>query len=402
MNILVGQSGGPTAAINASLAGVFARAKEMGAEHIYGMLYGIKGFLENKYVDLYDEIQTDMDIELLKRTPSSYLGSCRYKLPDINDEVFYDTLFQKLKALDISAFFYIGGNDSMDTIHKLSEYGKKKHSDIRFIGIPKTIDNDLLETDHTPGFGSAAKFVATTIKEVNRDALVYDMESVTIVEIMGRNAGWLAGSAVLAGVNGEGADLIYLPEVDFDMDAFIEKVSALVKTKKAILIAVSEGIHDKHGKFICDIGNNTGKDDFGHVQLSGTAAVLASIIKERLGIKARGIELNTIQRAASHIASATDIEESFNIGKYGIEVATSGKSGHMVVLRRVSDSPYIYNLDSFDIGAIANGVKEVPRDFINEDGDFVNNKFIAYVKPLIQGELTQIFVDGLPMHLRRR
>ncbi len=401
-NVIVGQSGGPTAVINSSLVGVYKTAIDRGADRVYGMLFGIQGLLEGKYVDLSEHIKNDLDIEILKRTPSSFLGSCRYKLPEIeeNREV-YKKIFRILEELEIDSFFYIGGNDSMDTIKKLSDYGTEVHSPIRFMGIPKTIDNDLDVTDHTPGYGSAAKYIASITKEIIRDGLVYDLESITIIEIMGRNAGWLAGAAALSNCEDcEGPDMIFLPEMDFDIEKFIEKVRNLQKRKKSIVIAVSEGIHLADGRYICELTETIDQtDSFGHKILTGAARYLAARVIQEVGCKTRAIEFNTLQRCASHIVSRVDITEAFQVGGAAVKAAFEGETGKMVILKRISDDPYICVTDIFDINKIANVEKKVPREWINESGDYVTQQFINYVKPLIQAELTPIMTNGLPRHL---
>ena len=315
-NIIVGQSGGPTAVINSSLAGVYKTAKERGFHKVYGMLHGIEGFLDEMYVDLSTQIHSDMDIELLKRTPSAFLGSCRYKLPDIHENPeIYEKIFSILDKLDIEVFIYIGGNDSMDTIKKLSDYAIVKGHNQKFLGVPKTIDNDLALTDHTPGFGSAAKYIATSTKEVIRDAmgLSYKRPMITIMEIMGRNAGWLTGATALAKTEDCcGPDLIYLPEVPFDIDKFLKKCTELLKKKPSIVVAVSEGIKAPDGRYVCQMaGGSDYVDAFGHKQLAGTAAYLAAYLAEKTGNKTRAVELSTLQRSASHMASRVDINEAF-------------------------------------------------------------------------------------------
>ena len=401
-NVIVGQSAGPTAAINSSLVGVYKTAIDRGADRVYGMLFGIQGLLEGKYVDLSEHIKNDLDIEILKRTPSSFLGSCRYKLPEIeeNREV-YKKIFRILEELEIDSFFYIGGNDSMDTIKKLSDYGTEVHSPIRFMGVPKTIDNDLDVTDHTPGYGSAAKYIASITKEIIRDGLVYDLESITIIEIMGRNAGWLAGAAALSNCEDcEGPDMIFLPEMDFDIEKFIEKVRNLQKIKKSIVIAVSEGIHLADGRYICELTETIDQtDSFGHKILTGAARYLAAKVIKEVGCKTRAIEFNTLQRCASHIVSRVDITEAFQVGGAAVKAAFEGETGKMIILKRISDDPYICVTDIFDINKIANVEKKVPREWINENGDYVTQQFINYVKPLIQSELTPIMTNGLPRHL---
>lgn len=401
-NIVIGQSGGPTAAINATLAGVFSAGKKLCDGKVYGMLGGVEGLLEGKMIDLCTVLKTDNDTELLKRTPSSYLGSCRFKLPDpVEGNEIYEKLFSIFEKYNIKGFFYIGGNDSMDTVKKLSEYNQFKKTDISFMGVPKTIDNDLVLTDHTPGFGSAAKFVATVTKELVRDSLVYDLNSVTVVEIMGRDAGWLTGASALAkGDDCEGAAMVLLPEVPFDYEYVKNRVTELMKKSKSLVITVSEGVRTADGKYVCELGSEKGTDAFGHTMLTGTAQTIASMLKKDLGIKTRAVELSTLQRCASHIASYTDISESFAVGEAAVKAAAEGHSGEMALLKRVSDNPYICVTDTADVREVANLAKEVPRSMINEHGDNVTEEFIEYVRPLIQGELSQLTVNGLPMHIK--
>ncbi len=402
-NVIVGQSGGPTAVINSSLAGVYKTAIDRGANKVYGMLHGIQGLLEERVVDLSEHIKSDLDIDLLKRTPSSFLGSCRYKLPDIKDGTeLYDKIFGILDKLEIEYFFYIGGNDSMDTIKKLSDYALLNGSNIRFMGVPKTIDNDLAVTDHTPGFGSAAKYIASITKEVIRDGLVYDQESVTLLEIMGRNAGWLTGAAALAaGEDCEGPDMLFLPEITFDIDHFMKKVTDLQKMKKSVVVAISEGVKVADGRYVCELTDNIDYvDAFGHRQLTGTSRYLAGRISREMGCKTRAIEFNSLQRCASHIVGRVDITEAFQVGGAAVKAAFEGETGKMIILKRVSDDPYICVTDIYDVHKIANVEKVVPRQWINEGGDYVTQDFVNYVRPLIQAELTPIMVDGLPRHLR--
>lgn len=401
-NIIIGQSGGPTAAINATLAGVFAAGKKLAEGKVYGMLGGVEGLLAENFVDMCDKIKTDRDLELLKRTPSSYLGSCRFKLPEpVEGNEIYEKLFEIFEKHNIKGFFYIGGNDSMDTVKKLSIYNEFKKTDIKFMGVPKTIDNDLVMTDHTPGFGSAAKFVATVTKELVRDSLVYDLKSVTVVEIMGRDAGWLTGASVLAkGDDCEGAAMVLLPEVPFDYEYVKNRVSELMKESKSLVITVSEGVRTKEGKYVCELGSEKGTDAFGHTMLTGTAQTIATMLKNDLGIKTRAVELSTLQRSASHIASATDISESFAVGQAAVKAAAEGESGKMALLKRVSNNPYICVTGTHDVREVANLAKEVPRSMINENGDNVTDEFIEYVRPLIQGELSQLTVNGLPEHIK--
>lgn len=400
-NVIVGQSGGPTAVINSSLAGVFKTARDRGAKKVYGMRHGIKGLLDRQYVDLSEKITSDIDIDLLKRTPSSYLGSCRYKLPEISeDRETFEKIFEILNELDIKYFFYIGGNDSMDTIKKLSDYALIINSDIKFMGVPKTIDNDLAVTDHTPGFGSAAKFIASTMKEIIRDGHVYDYPTITVVEIMGRNAGWLTAAAALArGEDCEGVDLIYLPEKVFDIDHFVAKVKEMSAKGRSMVIAISEGIKVLDGRYVFELSDHVEfVDAFGHKQLAGSAKFLANTLASQLGIKARAIELSTLQRCAAHMASRTDITEAFNVGGAAVKAAFEGESGKVVVLKRISDEPYMCITETHDVHQIANIEKKVPLEWITED-DFVTEDLIHYIKPLIQAELSPIMVDGLPRHL---
>ena len=396
-NAIVGQSGGPTSVINASLAGVFESCKSRGAEIVYGMCNGVAGLLEERVVDLSTVLTDDLDIELLKRTPSSFLGSCRYKLPDWHeDETVYKKLFAILEKLNIGYFFYIGGNDSMDTIGKLAEYGERIQSDIRFMGVPKTIDNDLFGTDHCPGYASAAKYIATSCMEVYHDARVYDTGMVVIIEIMGRHAGWLAASAALASAYGCGPDLIYLPETDFDMDQFLTDVDRVYKEKGNCLVAVSEGIHYPDGSFVSE-ASTSATDGFGHAQLGGLAAILAQVLKEETGAKVRGIELNLLQRCGAHLASETDIEESFMAGKAAVENAVNGINGRMIGFERgVRDGRYACKTKLIPLMEVANVEKKIPREWINAEGNGVNHQFIEYALPLIQGEPDLPKVDSLP------
>ena len=403
-NVIVGQSGGPTSAINSSLAGVYRTAIDRGAKKVYGMRHGIQGLLEEKYIDLSEHIRNELDEELLKRTPAAYLGSCRYKLPEIheNPEIF-EKIFGILDKLEIECFIYIGGNDSMDTIKKLSDYAIVKGYSKKFIGVPKTIDNDLALTDHTPGYGSAAKYIGTSTKEIIRDsnALEYGKGLVTVIEIMGRNAGWLTGAAALSkGEDCEGPDLIYLPELAFDVEKFVEKVRSLLEKKQSVVVAVSEGIRLADGRYVCELTDGVDYvDAFGHKQLSGTANYLACRIANELGCKARGIELSTLQRAASHLVSRIDIIEAYQVGGAAVKAADEGDTGEMVILERLSDDPYQCTTSLRNVHKVSNVEKVVPRKWINKDGDYVTEEFLSYVKPLIQGDVPPIMVDGIPRHL---
>jgi len=403
-NVIVGQSGGPTAVINSSLAGVFRTAIDRGAKKVYGMRFGIQGLLDEMYVDLSDYIKNELDIEILKRTPSAFLGTCRYKLPAIHEnQEIYVKIFEILNKLDIECFIYIGGNDSMDTIKKLSDYAILTGQPQKFVGCPKTIDNDLALTDHTPGYGSAAKYIATSTKEVIRDGngFSYNKQLVTIIEIMGRNAGWLTGAAALArGEDCEGVDLIYLPEVPFDTAVFTAKVRELLKTKNTVFVAISEGIRLQDGTYVSEAGGGSDYvDAFGHKQLTGSATYLANLISHEIGCKTRAVEFSSLQRSASHLASRVDINEAFMVGGAAVKAADEGDSGKMVVIDRVSDDPYQSATGVYDVHKIANGEKLVPRNWINEEGNYVTEDFIDYVRPLIQGDYPCVMVGGLPRHL---
>ena len=401
-HILVGQSGGPTAAINASLAGVIAQAREAGCR-VTGMRHGIQGFLAGRTVDLAQALPDEGALALLLRTPASWLGSCRYKLPSLDDMAFYDDAFARLEQAGIDAVLYIGGNDSMDTIAKLGAHGRRAGSPIRFIGVPKTIDNDLVGTDHTPGYGSAAKFVATATGELFRDADVYDLKSVTFVEIMGRDAGWLAGAAALAGEPGAGRpDLVLLPEVPLDEDALLARISDLLASKNTVMVGVSEGVRTADGRLIAaqTVAAGTGTDEFGHLaQLSGTSRYLAGVTKARLGVKTRAVELSTLQRCASHVASKTDLDEARELGRLGVRAALDGQSVKMCALERVSDAPYETRPALLDVLEVANKVKPVPRAWISADGMDVTANFERYARPLIAGEEPMTYVDGIPARL---
>ncbi len=401
-NAIVGQSGGPTSVINASLVGVFKTARDGGCKKIYGMRNGIEGLLEGRYIDISDYIKSDLDIELLKRTPSSFLGTCRYKLPKADDAPeLYEKIFGILKNLDVKYFFYIGGNDSMDTIMQLSEFGNKIGSDIRFMGVPKTIDNDLNMTDHTPGYGSAAKYIATAMKEIIRDAKTYPNESVTVVEIMGRNAGWLtAASSLSSSEDCTGPDLIYLPETVFEHNKFLAHIEEARKSRKTIIVAVSEGIKTSDDKYVCEANKRSNiTDAFGHKLLGGTALYLSDFLTDSLGVKSRGIVLSTLQRCASHLVSRRDITEAFMAGADAVVAAFNGESGRMVVFNRISNEPYSIITSTVDIKNVANREKCVPKEWIINDGTYVSGEFDSYARPLIIGELSPFMVDGLPRHL---
>lgn len=404
-NAVVGQSGGPTAVINASLYGTvyeaLNREDEIGT--VYGMINGIEGFLNDQVMDM-EPLEESKELELIRTTPGSYLGSCRYKLPeDLNDPV-YPQLFARFEAYNIGYFFYIGGNDSMDTVSKLSRYAEKISSNIRVIGIPKTIDNDLVETDHTPGFGSAAKYVASTVREIAVDASVYDnKKSVTIVEIMGRHAGWLtAASALARKFEHDNPVLIYLPETDFDQDAFIEKVRTSLETTPNLVVCISEGIHDNTGTFICEYSNDVGTDTFGHKMLTGSGKYLENLVKERLGVKVRSVELNVCQRCSSSMLSKTDQKEAIASGAYGVKAALNGASGKMVAFERLDGDDYQIDYVLKDVNVICNQEKCVPVTWITADGSDVTEDFIRYARPLIQGEVIVPTEDGVPKFAYRK
>ncbi len=395
MNIAVAQSGGPTCAINASLVGVFRESLKVAEiDAIFGSINGIEGVIQNHLVDLKSIILTNDDIELLRQTPSTVLGSCRYKLPDSSeDEEVYRKIADTLVQRNIGAFIYIGGNDSMDTVNKLSEYFRSENLDIKVIGIPKTIDNDLCITDHTPGFGSAAKYVAVTMNEITRDSIVYSIPSVTIVEIMGRHAGWLtASSAVLHAMGETAPHLVYVPEVKFSIDSFLSDVRQEMAKHKAVIIAVSEGIEVPEGV------QSGVVDNFGHKYLSGIGKYLEDIVRSEIGCKVRSIELNVMQRCSSHLGSRTDIDEAEAIGSAGVRCALEGHTGKVMVFRRVENVPYTVKIETANACEIANREKFLPKDFINSAGNNINNSALDYFLPLIQGEPHLITENGIPKH----
>ena len=402
-NAVVGQSGGPTAAINATLAGVVRGAIKAHEEGVIGTLYGMKngieGFLKENLVDLTAFFDSEEKITLLEHTPAAALGSCRRRLKSHEDDAeTYAKILEIFKKYDIRYFFYIGGNDSMDTVLKLSRYAADNDYEMRVVGVPKTIDNDLMVTDHTPGFGSAAKFIAATTKEILRDVEVYEIPAVTIVEIMGRDAGWLTAASALSGLtDGRGPDLIYLPEFPFDMDRFLADVKAALAKHPAVLVTVSEGVRTADGEYIGAKGSAV--DAFGHKQLSGAAKVLEGFVKSEIGCKVRSIELNLPQRCAAHIASLTDITESVAVGKGAVGAAIAGKTGIMMTFVRSDEGGYSVTVGSADIAGIANGVKSVPTDFINAEGNYVTAPCIDYLKPLIVGEVACEYEAGIPKHI---
>ena len=392
---IIGQSGGPSAVINASAYGAIKTALENeDITQVLGALHGIKGVLDDDLIDMGKE--DPAELAYMKYTPSSALGSCRYKLtdPDV-DDTDYKRILEIFKKYNVRYFFYNGGNDSMDTCNKISKFMLKNGYDCRVMGIPKTIDNDLYGTDHCPGFASAAKYIATSVMEVYRDSTVYDTGMITIIECMGRHAGWLTAAAGLASLSGDGPDFIYLPEVDFDMDSFLKDVSECYARKKNCIVAVSEGVHYADGSFVSE-AKTSGTDGFGHAQLGGLAARLANVVKAATGAKVRGIELSLLQRCGSHVASATDIEESFNSGKIAVESAVSGVTGKMVGFRCDRTNGYRCEYVLFDLMDVANAEKKVPLEWITPEHNGVTRDFVDYCLPLIAGETKQPKITGLP------
>ena len=399
-NVIVAQSGGPTVAINASLAGVIRQAMESeNYDTVYGSVNGILGILNNNTLNLTELANNDSEfLNRLETTPAMFLGSCRHKLPHyLDDDSSYVYIFKQFEALNIGAFFYIGGNDSMDTVWKLSEYGKTIGSDIRIIGIPKTVDNDLCETDHTPGFGSAAKYIASSILEIAHDTFIYAVKSVTIVEIMGRDAGWLTAAASLARNEYNTAPhLIYLPEVPFHTEDFLLDVKRLLFERNNVIIAVSEGIRDVDGNYIS--ASETSVDNFGHSQLSGAGKTLEHLVKEKLGVKVRSVEVNVLQRCAAHLASQTDLSEAVMLGRKAVEFSEEGITASMVIMKRTSNDPYTIEYAHAEIKNIANEAKSVPKEWINDAGNDVTQDMIDYLLPLIQGESNVAYKNGLPVY----
>ena len=403
-NLLVGQSGGPTAVINSSLYGVAAEAR-LYPEKIgtcYGMVNGIEGFLNGRVLD-FEQALPGEELKGLLTTPGAYLGSCRYKLPEDPDDPVYSRLFEKFEEMGIGYFLYIGGNDSMDTVSKLSRYGRKTGSSIVVLGEPKTIDNDLVLTDHTPGFGSAARYVASTVREIAVDAGVYDTRSVTIVEIMGRHAGWLTAASVLARkFTGDNPLLVYLPEVPFDKEAFLEKIEECFSVNNAVVVCVSEGIRDKDGVFVCEYDSEAGLDSFGHKMLAGCGKYLERLVRGRLGVKARSVELNVSQRCSVSMLSAADRQEAVMAGRYGVQAALNKETGKMISFIRESDAPYSLVCGLEDVDRICNKEKTVPLTWITGEGTDLSEDFLKYVKPLVKGNV-QIPADedGLPLFVYR-
>ena len=403
--LIVGQSGGPTSVINASLAGVYYEAKKKGFDKVYGMLNGIEGLLQERFIDLDDYFQDKNKLELLKRTPSSFLGSCRFKLGSFKEhEDTYKKVFEILDKHSIDSLIYIGGNDSMDTVESLSDYAVLKKKKQNFIGVPKTIDNDLPITDHCPGFGSACKYIATTLREIIQDNNCYGntKPTVAIVEIMGRHAGWLTSASALArDETSSGVDAIYLPEIPFNVETFVNEVKEMLKKKSSLVIAVSEGIKTEDGQFVCELNDsNLLVDSFGHKELAGCSEILCKILKEKLSVKTRAITLSTMQRAAAHMASKTDLDEAYRCGMKGADLAYSKESGKMVYMNRISNNPYKIKYEVFDdIHKIANIEKMIPLEWIDVDNNYVKEELIEYLRPLIQGEVKQIYKNGVPQHI---
>ncbi len=403
-NLIVGQSGGPTAVINSSLAGVIKAARKNNIPKVYGMHHGIEGFLQEDIIDIDDYITDNQDLSLLKRTPSAFLGSCRYKLPPIEGhEDVYEKMFDIMYRYDIEYFLYNGGNDSMDTIKMLSDYAAMHNKPQKFMGIPKTIDNDLPLTDHTPGYGSAAKYIATSMKEIIRDNESFGAAKPTIciVEIMGRHAGWLtAASALSRDADCSGPDLIYLPEVTFDVKNFMDRVKKLAAEKSSVVIAVSEGVKVADGRFVCELGVSSDYvDAFGHKQLSGTASYLANLVTSETGLKSRAVEFSSLQRCATHCASRVDVDEAYNVGYIAATSAINGKTGMMITIDVIEREPYLVRYNQYDIHEIANVERKVPKSWITEDGTNVSDAYIDYAKPLIIGTLLPYYSNGLPRHL---
>lgn len=402
-NCIIAQSGGPTSVINASLSGIIKTAlKQADIDKIYGAINGIQGVIEDNIIELNVTFKNNINlIEILKTTPSMYLGSCRYKLPKaITNSTQYERIFEVFKKYNIKYFFYIGGNDSMDTVAKLNSYSLKNNYDIKIIGIPKTIDNDLFGTDHTPGFGSAAKYIATTMLEIAHDTYIYDIPSITLVEIMGRNAGWLtAASALARNSYNTSPDLIYLPEASFSFPQFINDIKTIQKNKKNVIIAVSEGIKDEKGQYITSSNTSSTNDLFGHSKLGGTGKLLEHMIQQSIDCKIRSIELNVLQRSAVHIASLTDINEAFLVGEKAVHLALSGDTGKMMTIIRKNNNPYSIEIESIEIESVANKEKLIPREWINKNGNDITNQLLDYMTPLIVGEPNITYENGLPKYL---
>ena len=403
-NILVGQSGGPTAVINASLYGVIqeglSHPDEIGA--VYGMINGIEGFLSGHTINLSAELSKE-DLELLRLTPAAYLGSCRYKLPENMDASVYPLLFEKFKAMNIGAVFYIGGNDSMDTADKLSRYAAMAKEDIVFIGVPKTIDNDLPVTDHTPGYGSAARYVASTVREIVLDASVYQQPAVTIIELMGRHAGWVTAASSLARkFPGDNPLLIYMPEAPFEMEEFFSDLENALKQSTAVVVCVSEGIRDASGKFICEYSNEAQLDTFGHKMLTGCGKLLESYVRNRFGVKVRSVELNVNQRCSSLLSSLTDINEADLAGRTAVKCALEGVTGKMITFKRADGEEYSLEYGLVDVCDVCNKEKPFPAEWITGNNNDISPEFANYALPLMRGVPEHVFEDGVPKYLYRK
>lgn len=402
-NLLVAQSGGPTAAINATVAGVVEMALASGqVDGIWGAQNGIQGVLEEKFIDIGAKLKSAQDLQLLCQTPAAALGSCRLKLKDLDkDREQFEKIIEIFRRHEIAYFIYIGGNDSMDTVDKLSRYCEQKGiKDITVAGAPKTIDNDLVGTDHCPGFGSAAKYIGVTFGELERDCHVYAAKAVTIVEVMGRNAGWLTAASALARVNGaKGPDFIYLCESAFDSEKFVRDVKKRLDKQDSVLVAISEGLKDEKGSYISERVQTGARDAFGHSYIAGSARVLEELVRDRIGCKVRAIELNLMQRCAAHIASAVDIEESRMLGMKACRCALDGQGGRMAAVIRKSDRPYAVEYTAIPVCEVSNEEKAVPPDYINEDGNDVTEKMMDYLLPLVQGEVRQTYRNGMPVHI---
>lgn len=397
-NCLVGQSGGPTAVINASLEGIILEAlRSEEIDHVYGAFNGLDGILQEKFVEFTNDDLEDLD--LLITTPSAILGSVRYKLPEEDEDI---TVYEKIRDVfikkHISYFFYIGGNDSMDTCHKIAQYLLRIEFPCQVIGIPKTIDNDMVETDHTPGYPSAAKFIATTISEIYQDIACYETGRVTFVEIMGRDAGWLTCSSYIPSTLGMAPDLIYVPEVPFKVDLFLEDVSRIYQKNKRVMIAVAEGIKDEAGVYFLQKRLYNNNDDFGHLQLGGVGMVLAEIVNKELKLPVRSIELNINQRCASHLLSYVDIKEAINVSIYGVRMALKGITDKAVIIKRISDEPYEIYYDLVSLDKVANLVKKIPLSWLNERKNGINDEYLKYIMPLIKGEVKVPYKNGLPQY----
>lgn len=402
-NLLVAQSGGPTAAINATLAGVLQGVRTSGkVNRVYGAKNGIEGAIQDHLIDLNEIVRDIQAMDMLTYTPSSALGTCRYKMKDwCIDEEPYKKIIETFKKYEIKYFIYIGGNDSMDTVDKLDRYCRLKGHDVMVMGAPKTIDNDLNMTDHSPGFGSAAKYIATTMSELACDIGAYDLPAVTVVEIMGRNAGWLTASAALARINGgPGADLIYLCEREFDCNRFIDDIKKKLKQKPGVLVAVSEGIKEREGVYVSDQISSGAVDNFGHKYIAGAARALERLVRSEIGCKVRSVELNLMQRAAAHIASETDLIEALMLGQKALGCALNGETGRMAAIKRLSDFPYRIEFTSVPVNEVANHEKTVPLNWITQNGHDVTEELIDYMRPLIQGETNLKFKNGIPLQLK--